>query len=203
MATNLFSTYRQGENRVTSTLMAVLQRLSLPNIDRILQALLDRDDFNLATFENQPSLTRGSRERSNGVMAYRERLVRSCEEVVQSTKSLLSCSLRTMRSPKICLNKLYGRTSWLLLAQLKRFLTMRTRILSEIEAFLLREFLSMLREDGLLISISQTRSWWFPRESRGPFTRNSMSIPGHIGQRFHPIQPYCILHKHENSGICT
>ena len=50
MTTNLFSTYRQGENRVTSTFMAVLQRLSLPNIDRILQALLGRDDFSLATF---------------------------------------------------------------------------------------------------------------------------------------------------------
>ena len=45
MTTNLFSTFRQGENRVTSTFMAVLQRLSLPNIDRILQALLDDSTF--------------------------------------------------------------------------------------------------------------------------------------------------------------
>ena len=36
MVTPLFSTYRQGENRITATLLAVLQRLSLPNIDQIL-----------------------------------------------------------------------------------------------------------------------------------------------------------------------
>jgi hypothetical protein len=32
MTTSLFSTYRQGENRVTSTFLAVLERLSLPHI---------------------------------------------------------------------------------------------------------------------------------------------------------------------------
>ena len=56
MTTPLFSTCRQGENRVTSTLLAVLQRLSLPNIDWILQALLDDEGFNLIAFENQPKL---------------------------------------------------------------------------------------------------------------------------------------------------
>lgn len=55
MTTPLFSTYRQGENRVTATFLAVLQRLSLPNIDRILQRLLweDRETYNLVSFENQ------------------------------------------------------------------------------------------------------------------------------------------------------
>ena len=54
MTTPLFSTYRQGENRVTATLLAVLQRLSLPNIDRILQTLLGDTAFSLVMFENQP-----------------------------------------------------------------------------------------------------------------------------------------------------
>lgn len=54
MTTPLFSTYRQGENRVTSTFLSVLQRLSLPNMDRILRELLDSSDFNLVTFRNQP-----------------------------------------------------------------------------------------------------------------------------------------------------
>ena len=57
MATNLFSSYRQGENRVTSTLMAVhTASESTQHAGRVLQALLDRDDFNLATFENLPYL---------------------------------------------------------------------------------------------------------------------------------------------------
>ena len=54
MTTPLFSTYSQQENLVTSTFVAALQRLSLPNMDRILQALLDEEDFRLVTFENQP-----------------------------------------------------------------------------------------------------------------------------------------------------
>ena len=55
MTIPLFATYRQQENLVTSTFMAALQRLSLPNMDRILQALLDeKEDFRLVTFENQP-----------------------------------------------------------------------------------------------------------------------------------------------------
>ena len=57
MTTPLFSTYSQQENLVTSTFVAALQRLSLPDMDRILQALLDeKEDFRLVTFENQPKL---------------------------------------------------------------------------------------------------------------------------------------------------
>ena len=55
MTTPLFSTYRQGENRITATFLTVLQRLSLPNIDHILRRLLgkDEDSFSLVSFENQ------------------------------------------------------------------------------------------------------------------------------------------------------
>ncbi len=52
----LFSPYRQGENRVTGTFMAVLERLSLPNIDRILRTLLGEDSLSLVSFENQVKL---------------------------------------------------------------------------------------------------------------------------------------------------
>lgn len=59
MTTPLFSTYGQTENLVTSTFISVLQRLSLTNMDRILQALLqditeEDEDFSLVTFTNQP-----------------------------------------------------------------------------------------------------------------------------------------------------
>ncbi len=56
MTTNLFSTYRQGENRVTATFLAVLQRLSLPNIDRVLGALFGETSFSLVSFDNQPRM---------------------------------------------------------------------------------------------------------------------------------------------------
>lgn len=54
MTTPLFSTYSQGENRVTATFIAVLQRLSIPSMSRILGALLDEQNFSVANFVNQP-----------------------------------------------------------------------------------------------------------------------------------------------------
>lgn len=56
MITPLFSIYSQGENRVTATFIAMLQRLSLPNMDRILGELLGEreENFSLVSFVNQP-----------------------------------------------------------------------------------------------------------------------------------------------------
>lgn len=53
MSAGLFSTYSQGENRITATLLAVLERLTLANIDRVLQAILGESSFQLVRFENQ------------------------------------------------------------------------------------------------------------------------------------------------------
>ena len=54
MTTPLFSTYSQGENRVTATFLAVLERLSVVNMNRILEGLLGDEEFGLVTFANQP-----------------------------------------------------------------------------------------------------------------------------------------------------
>lgn len=54
MTTPLFSTYSQRENRVTATFLAVLERLSLSNMGRILGGLLINDqDYSLVKFINQ------------------------------------------------------------------------------------------------------------------------------------------------------
>ena len=53
MNESIFSTYHTGENRVSSSILAVLRCLALPRIERILGALID-DDFELIRFENQP-----------------------------------------------------------------------------------------------------------------------------------------------------
>ena len=52
---NLFSTYSQGENRVTSSILAVIRNLSLDRIERILRALLEQTDLEFVRFDNQPS----------------------------------------------------------------------------------------------------------------------------------------------------
>ena len=52
---NIFSTYSQGENRVTASFLAVIRSLSLDRIQRLLGALLEQSEFELVRFENQPS----------------------------------------------------------------------------------------------------------------------------------------------------
>ncbi len=53
MPNTLFSTYSEGENRVTSTILAVLERLSFALVEQLLQALLQEPEAQLVTFRNQ------------------------------------------------------------------------------------------------------------------------------------------------------
>lgn len=55
MPNTLFSTYSQGENRVTSTILAVFERLSFALVERIVQALCQEPETALLLFSNQPS----------------------------------------------------------------------------------------------------------------------------------------------------
>jgi hypothetical protein len=51
---SIFSTYATGENRVTASILAVLQSLALGRTERLLGALLQESEFELLHFENQP-----------------------------------------------------------------------------------------------------------------------------------------------------
>ena len=51
----IFATYSTGENRVTASFLAVLRSLSLDRMQRLLAALLEQSEFELITFQNQPS----------------------------------------------------------------------------------------------------------------------------------------------------
>lgn len=55
MPNTLFSTYSQGENRVTATILAVFERLSFALVERIVQALCQEPETALLLFSNQPS----------------------------------------------------------------------------------------------------------------------------------------------------
>lgn len=60
----IFSTYSQQENRVTSTIMAVLERLPFRIVEVILQRLIEADGTeNLLKFENQ---SQGKKNNSSG-----------------------------------------------------------------------------------------------------------------------------------------
>ena len=161
MTTPLFSTYRQGENRITSTLMAVLQRLSLPSIDRILQALLEDEGFNLVTFDNQPRgkdstpdarIATGSSiwiETKTTRGAYSDSQLNSHLKALQSGDNLLLLTPDD-QAPK-GLNPGVAWSSFRTLAGVvEDILGDEHEPPSEKEAFLLRELIRMLQLDGLL-----------------------------------------------------
>lgn len=54
MTAPLFSRYAQGENRVTSTIMAVLSRINFMLVERIMQRVIGDEALQLVRFENQP-----------------------------------------------------------------------------------------------------------------------------------------------------
>jgi len=55
MAKNpLFSTYRQGENRVTSSMLAVFERIDLSLLEEILAAAAGEASLEMVSFTNQP-----------------------------------------------------------------------------------------------------------------------------------------------------
>lgn len=56
MPSSLFSTFRQGENRVTATMLAVFQRLDVSRLERLLGAAMGESSLQLVTFDNQPSV---------------------------------------------------------------------------------------------------------------------------------------------------
>ena len=163
MTTNLFSTYRQGENRVTSTLMAVLQRLSLPNIDRILQALLEDSAFSLVTFNNQPKGKKSTPDARIGTGQAIWIETKTARNSVRNNQ--IASHLDSLRTGENLLlltpddktpAKLDSRVTWsnfkTLAGAVEEILGDADEPPSEKEAFLLREFVSMLREDGLLHS---------------------------------------------------
>jgi hypothetical protein len=52
---SIFSSYRGGENRVTSTMLAVFERVGLGLTERILAAATEDSSLGFASFSNQPS----------------------------------------------------------------------------------------------------------------------------------------------------
>lgn len=55
MPTPLFSTYRQGENRVTSSLLAVFERLGIDLVARLLGSALEQPELQLVRYRTLPT----------------------------------------------------------------------------------------------------------------------------------------------------
>ena len=166
MTTNLFSSYRQGENRVTATFVAVLQRLSLPNIDRILGRLLRDPHFGLVTFKDQPRGQASTPDARIGtgptiwIETKTQESAGDCEQIRNHLESVNEGERLLWLTPDDnepqCGEAFGSRVVWSNFSRLARvvadILEDEEAPPSEREAFLLREFISMLRRDGLLVT---------------------------------------------------
>lgn len=56
---NLFSTYRQGENRVTGSMMAVFERIGFRKVERLLASAMEESSLQLVSFKNQATSSGG------------------------------------------------------------------------------------------------------------------------------------------------
>ena len=182
---NIFSTYSQGENRVTASFLAVIRSLSLDRIQRILGALLEQSEFELVRFDNQPSkggegvpdaiiqssvriLVETKTERDALNLPQIERHLARLDEATETTSLLLTLTPDDSR-PSILDDLTDERVVWTSFALLDQaideLLEDPKEVVSEREAFLLRELQSMLEAEKLLanpndvVVVAARRAW--------------------------------------------
>ena len=177
MTTPLFATYHQAENIVTATFLAVLQRLSLANIDRILGALLGDTGFNLVTFDNQHRGTQSVPDAwiGTGAAIWMETKIYpdavNLPQLRNHRKALKAGERLLLLTPDDNLPaNLPEGVIWsnfdTLAGAVEDILSDGEEPPSEREAFLLREFIRMLRQRGLIgankprvMVIGANRAW--------------------------------------------
>ncbi len=173
--TNLFSGYRQGENRVTGSLMAVLERLDLESVERVLNAAGGESALlELVRFELQPpgrgrSVPDGC-IRADFSLWLETKTVRHAYEHSHARGQLVEhlTNLRTEREndwlivltpdvdePRYLSELADGRVRWISFASLASAfgeLLEDANRPSEVVSLLIRELIAMFEDEGLLSS---------------------------------------------------
>ena len=175
MSGSIFSTYKAGENRVTASILAVLKSLSLGRIERLLGALMEESEFELVRFQNQPS--------KGGVSVPDAEIAGSCRILVETKtarnavrKDQLANHLKHLDGVGEAVRRLLvvtpdnsrpsaiesladNRLVWTSFAALDQaideLLADKSEVISEREAFLLRELQAMLAAEGLTGSATE------------------------------------------------
>ena len=171
--TGIFSTYKTGENRVTSTILAVLRSIALNRTERLLRNLIGDERFQLIQFENQWS------DCDRGVP---DAVIRSDVFLVVETKIQPGMvDLPQLRRHLVRVQKVSASTRWLIVLTpdnrmpeavdelmadnqpvvwasfrmldqaINELLSDRMEVVSEREQFLLRELQLMLAEEKLTV----------------------------------------------------
>lgn len=169
---SIFSTYSTGENRVTASFLAVLRSLSLDRIHRLLGALLEQSEFELIQFENQAAkvgqtvpdaiiqsscriLIETKTVRNAIGLPQLQGHLKRLDEGSEVTKLLLVLTPDDAR-PTILDSLQDRRVAWTSFSTIDQaideMLDDKYEVVSEREAFLLRQLQNMLLAEGLLES---------------------------------------------------
>ncbi len=187
MATSIFSTYSTGENRVTASILAVLKSLSLSRIERLLGALLEQSEFELVRFQNQPAkggnsvpdgeilgscriLVETKIERNQVRTDQLEKHLSRLKSSREATRLLLVLTPDQSRPSAVDRVKNHqNRLVWSSFAALdqaiEELLADGGEVVSEREAFLLRELQTMLAAERLVgsadevVIVAARRAW--------------------------------------------
>jgi hypothetical protein len=182
---SIFSSYSTGENRITASLLAVVRSLSVGRIERLIGALLEQSEFQLVRFDNQPSsgaagvpdaiiqssiclLLETKIVRDSVTQAQIERHLERLNQSKEAHQTLLILTPDDS-GPEILDSLNDDRIAWssfsFLDQAIDEILVDPREVVSEREAFLLRELQSMLEAEGLLANLHDTvvvaaRSAW-------------------------------------------
>lgn len=187
MATSIFSTYSTGENRVTASILAVIKSLTLSRIERLLGAILEQSEFELVHFQNQSTKSKASVPDGEILSSCRilvETKVKTNSIDVQQLQNHLDAlnssdeALRLLLvltpdySPPKALERVNDSQNQLVWAPfvaldqaIDELLSDSSEVVSEREAFLLRELQTMLIEEGLIgtasevVVVAARRAW--------------------------------------------
>lgn len=182
---SIFSTYSTGENRVTASFLAVLRALSLDRMQRLLGSLMEQSEFELIRFENQPSkggtgvpdalihssirILLETKIKTDSVRV--DQLQRHLDRLNKARESvalLLVLTPDDSRPPQVDeVND--SRVVWASFTSLEQaideMLDDKYEVVSEREAYLLRELQNMLAAEGLLansddvVIVAARRAW--------------------------------------------
>jgi hypothetical protein len=164
----LFSTYRQGENRVTASLLAVLERIDFGLVEDLLAAATGEASLEMVRFRNQPpgdhSVPDASISASFHYLfevktdrgkLYADQLQRHIETFDGTARlERLVAITPDVQPPDAIAQVNDARVAWTSFASLAQavdeVLADPARMVSEREAYLLRELQSLFEADGLL-----------------------------------------------------
>jgi hypothetical protein len=170
--TSLFSTYRQGENRVTSSMLAVFERIDPSVVERILASATGESSLSFITFTNQlvgkPGSVPDASISANFQYLFEVKTTRNAVNREQLRRHLQNFDLQSSRderlfvvTPDAEVPKPIGelgdsRVMWLNFVSITQaiddLLSDPLELISEQTRFLLREMQALFAQDGLLDS---------------------------------------------------